>query len=39
MIKFVKAKATAGDMAEVWSDGTNWFADIQYDADASITLT
>ena len=39
MIKYVKNKATAGDMAEVWSDGTNWFADIIYDADGSITLT
>ena len=39
MIKFVKNKATAGDMAGVWSDGTNWFADIVYDADGSITLT
>mgnify|MGYP001450987450 FL=1 len=39
VITFVHNKATAGDMAEVWSDGTNWFADIQYDADGSITLT
>ena len=38
-ILFVKNKATAGDLAEVWSDGTNWFADIQYDADDSITLS
>ena len=39
VITFVHNKATAGDMAEVWSDGTNWFADIVYDADGSITLT
>ena len=39
VVTFVHNKATAGDMAEIWSDGTNWFADIQYDADASITLT
>ena len=38
-ILFVKNKATAGDLAEIWSDGTNWFADIQYDADDSITLS
>ena len=38
-ILFVKNKATAGDNAEVWSDGTNWFADIQYDADDSMTLS
>ena len=28
-----------GDMAEVWSDGTNWFADIVYDADGAVTLS
>ena len=39
VVTFVHNKATAGDMAEVWSDGTNWFADIVYDADGSITLT
>ena len=38
-ILFVKNKATAGDMAEVWCDGTNWYADIVYDADGSVTLT
>ena len=37
-IQFVKNVATAGDMAEVWSDGTNWFADIVYDADGAVTL-
>ena len=37
-ILFVKNVATAGDMAEVWCDGTNWFADIQYDADGAVTL-
>ena len=37
-ILFVKNVATAGDMAEVWSDGTNWFADIVYDADGAVTL-
>ena len=38
VITFVHNKATAGDMAEVWSDGTNWFADIVYDADGAVTL-
>ena len=37
-ITFVKAKATAGDNAEIWCDGTNWNADIVYDAAASVTL-
>ena len=37
-ITFVKAKATAGDNCEIWCDGTNWYADIIYDADASVTL-
>jgi len=35
---FVHAKATAGDFFECISDGTNWFALGQYDADGSITL-
>ena len=38
-ILFVKNKATAGDNAEVWSDGTNWFADIKFDAQAAMTLS
>jgi len=38
VITFVHNKATAGDYAELWCDGTNWFADIVYDADDSITL-
>ena len=38
LITIVHNKATAGDMVEVWSDGTNWFADIVYDVDSSITL-
>ena len=39
VVTFVHNKATAGDMAEIWSDGTNWFLDAVYDADGSITLT
>lgn len=35
---FVHNKATAGDFFECVSDGTNWFALGQYDADGSITL-
>ena len=38
LITFVHNVSTAGDMAEVWSDGTNWFADIVYDVDSSVTL-
>ena len=38
IITFVHNVATAGDMAEVWSDGTNWFADIVYDVDSAVTL-
>ena len=38
-ILFVKNVATAGDMAEMWSDGTNWYLDAIYDVDGSITLT
>ena len=33
------AAAIVSQNAEVWSDGTNWFADIQYDADDSMTLS
>ena len=39
VVTFVHNKATAGDMAEMWSDGTNWYLDAIYDADGSITLT
>ena len=39
VVTFVHNKATAGDMAEMWSDGTNWLLDAVYDADGSITLT
>lgn len=35
---FVHDKATAGDFFECFSDGTNWFALGQYDADGAITL-
>ena len=38
LITFVHNVSTAGDMAEVWSDGTNWFADLIYDVDSSVTL-
>ena len=38
-ILYVKDEATAGVMAVVWSDGTNWFADIVYDKDGAITLS
>ena len=39
VVTFVHNKATAGDMAEMWSDGTNWYLDAIYDVDGSITLT
>tara|TARA_E500000178_G_scaffold280090_1_gene280040 strand:+ start:569 stop:1123 length:555 start_codon:yes stop_codon:yes gene_type:complete len=38
LITFVHAKATAGDYVELFSDGTNWIVDAQYDADGAITL-
>ena len=39
VVTFVHNAATAGDMAEMWCDGTNWYLDAIYDADGSITLT
>ena len=39
VITFVHAKATAGDYAELFCDGTNWIMDAYYDADDAITLT
>ena len=39
VVTFVHNAATAGDMAEMWSDGTNWYLDAIYDADGAITLT
>ena len=38
LITFVHAKVTAGDFAELWCDGTNWFLEARYDVDAAITL-
>ena len=38
IVTFVHNKATAGDFAELWCDGTNWVLDARYDADGSITL-
>ena len=38
VITFVHNKATAGDFAELWCDGTNWFLEARYDVDGSITL-
>ena len=38
IITFVHNKATAGDYAELFCDGTNWIVDAQYDADGAITL-
>ena len=38
LITFVHAKATAGDFAELWCDGTNWFLEARYDVDDAITL-
>tara|TARA_Y100000361_G_scaffold67477_1_gene59401 strand:- start:2314 stop:2862 length:549 start_codon:yes stop_codon:yes gene_type:complete len=39
VITFVHAKATAGDFAEIFCDGTNWILNARYDADGAITLT
>ena len=39
VVTFVHNAATAGDMAEMWCDGTNWYLDAIYDVDGSITLT
>ncbi len=38
VVTFVHDKATAGDFAELWCDGTNWFLEARYDVDAAITL-
>lgn len=38
-ITFVDGTAVVGDMAEVWSDGTSWFAKCFCDADGGITIT
>jgi hypothetical protein len=38
ILTFVHNKATAGDHAEFWCDGTNWFVIAKYDADGSVTL-
>ena len=38
LVTFVHNKATAGDFAELWCDGTNWILDARYDADGAITL-
>ncbi len=38
VITFVHNKATAGDFAELWSDGTNWFLEARYDVDGAVTL-
>ena len=38
VITFVHNKATAGDQAECYSDGTNWFVTIHADADGAVTL-
>lgn len=37
-ITFADGAAVAGDMAELWCDGTNWFAQCFCDADAGITF-
>jgi hypothetical protein len=37
-INFVDGTAVAGDMAEVWCDGTNWFAKCFCDAAGAITI-
>jgi hypothetical protein len=38
VVTFVHNAATAGDFAELWCDGTNWFLEARYDVDGSITL-
>lgn len=38
-ITLVDAKAVAGDRVELWSDGTNWFADIFTQAFDAATIT
>ena len=38
-ISFVSAAAVAGDMVEVWSDGTSWFAFARSQVAAGITFT
>lgn len=37
-ITFANGAAVAGDMAELWCDGTNWFAKCFCDADTGITF-
>lgn len=38
-INFVSAAAVAGDMVELWCDGTNWFAKAFCDVSTGITYT
>ena len=38
ILTFVKNKATAGDYAEFYCDGTNWFVNAVGDAAGSVTL-
>lgn len=37
-VTFADGQAVAGDMAEFWCDGTNWFVKAFCDADAGITF-
>ena len=38
-VTFANGVAVAGDMAEFWCDGTNWFVQALCNADAGITIT
>lgn len=38
-LSFVDGAAVAGDMAEFWCDGTNWFTQAFCNADTGITIT